>query len=62
VAKTYKSADSSLLRAIRNPDKRPYEINIDVPEITFEGVGEQPDFAHAYITVYPDKNVIELSH
>ena len=31
-----------------------------VPELTFEGVRGQPDFAQLYITFYPGEKVIEL--
>ena len=31
-----------------------------IPELTFEGVRGQPDFAHLYITFYPGDKVIEL--
>ncbi len=53
-------SDRSCLRSIKNPATQAYEIKIKNPEVTFEGVNGQPDFACAYITVYPDKNVIEL--
>jgi 7-cyano-7-deazaguanine reductase len=53
-------SDRSCLRSIKNPSTQAYEIKIKNPEVTFEGVNGQPDFACAYITVYPDKNVIEL--
>ena len=53
-------SDRSLLKAIKNPSTKPYEIKIKNPEITFEGVHGQPDFAQAYITFYPDEHVIEL--
>ncbi len=31
-----------------------------IPELTFEGVRGQPDFAQLYITFYPGDKVIEL--
>ena len=49
-----------LLKSIPNPEKQGYEIKIKCPEITFEGVHEQPDFALLYITFYPGDKVIEL--
>jgi 7-cyano-7-deazaguanine reductase len=55
-----KWSDPSLLRALPNPSERGYEIKIKNPEITFEGVEKQPDYATAFITIYPDKNIIEL--
>ena len=53
-------SDRSHLKSVRNPSTQAYEIKIKNPEITFEGVNGQPDFACAYITVYPNERVIEL--
>jgi len=58
--KTYKDIDRSILKSIPNPTKEAYEIKIKIPEFTFLGVGEQPDFAVVYLTFYPKKKVIEL--
>lgn len=58
--KTYKDIDPSILVRIPNPSKGAYEIKIKVPEFTFLGVQEQPDFATMYLTFYPTKYVIEL--
>lgn len=58
--KTYKDIDRSLLKAIPNPTDKAYEIKIKIPEFTFLGVKEQPDFAVIYLTFYPGKKVIEL--
>ncbi len=58
--KTYKDIDYSLLKSIPNPTGDAYEIKIKVPECTFLGVQEQPDFATIYLTFYPDKKIIEL--
>jgi len=58
--KTYKHIDSSILVAIPNPASEAYEIKIMVPEFTFLGVQEQPDFATIYMTFYPKKTIIEL--
>ena len=55
-----KWSDGSLLKSIPNPSKEPYEIKLKAPEITFEGVRGQPDFALLYITFYPGDRVIEL--
>ena len=49
-----------LLKSIPNPSRDAYEIKMKVPELTFEGVRSQPDFAHLYITFYPGDKVIEL--
>lgn len=58
--KIYKDIDRSMLKAIPNPTKEAYEIKIKIPEFTFLGVSEQPDFAVIYLTFYPKKKVIEL--
>ncbi len=58
--KTYESIDKNLLVALPDPATEAYEIKIKVPEFTFLGVQEQPDFATAYITFYPNKKIIEL--
>jgi 7-cyano-7-deazaguanine reductase len=58
--KTYKEIDSSILIALPNPAKEAYEIKVKVPEFTFLGVQEQPDFATMYITHYPGDKIIEL--
>ena len=58
--KTYKDIKADILKAIPNPSKGAYEIKIKVPEFTFLGVSEQPDFATIYLTMYPGKKVIEL--
>lgn len=58
--KLYNQIDSTLLKAIPNPSKGAYEIKVKIPEFTFLGVKEQPDFANAYISFYPDQKIIEL--
>ena len=58
--KTFKEIDQSILIALPNPAKEAYEIKIKVPEFTFLGVQEQPDFATMFITFYPGKKIIEL--
>ena len=59
-AKLYSEIDKSILVAIPNPSKEAYEIKIKIPEFTFLGVKEQPDFATVYLTMYPGKKIIEL--
>jgi len=59
--KLYSDIDSSMLKAIPNPEKvKPYEVKIKQPEVTFLGVYEQPDFATLYILMYPNGKVVEL--
>ena len=49
-----------ILKSIKNPSGEAYEIKMKVPELTFEGVRGQPDFANLFITFYPKNKVIEL--
>ena len=49
-----------ILKSISNPTRDAYEIKMKIPELTFEGVRSQPDFAQLYITFYPGDKVIEL--
>jgi len=49
-----------ILKSIPNPSKEGYEIKMKIPELTFEGVRGQPDFANLFITFYPGDKVIEL--
>ena len=60
MAKLYTEIDKSLLKAIPNPSNEAYEIKVKIPEFTFLGVQEQPDFATIYLTFYPKKKIIEL--
>jgi 7-cyano-7-deazaguanine reductase len=57
---TYKAIDSTILKSIKNPAAEAYEIKIKLPECTFLGVQEQPDFADVYLVFYPNQKVIEL--
>lgn len=58
--KTYKDIDAGILKSIPNPSKGAYEIKIKIPECTFLGVQEQPDFATIYLSFYPKDKIIEL--
>jgi len=58
--KTYLDIDSKLLKSLKNPDHKTYEVKIKQPELTFLGVYDQPDFASLYILFYPDDKIIEL--
>ncbi len=58
--KLYSEIDKTILEAIPNPSKEAYEIKIKIPEFTFLGVKEQPDFATVFLTMYPGKKIIEL--
>ena len=57
---TYKDIDKSILTSLPNPEKQSYEIKLKVPECTFLGVQEQPDFAMVYMSFYPKDKIIEL--
>ena len=57
---TSKQIDETILAAIKNPTDEAYEIKLELPECTFLGVKEQPDFADIYLIFYPNKRVIEL--
>ncbi|MEP7256736.1 MAG: preQ(1) synthase [Flavitalea sp.] len=57
---TYKNIDRNILKAIPNPTQQAYEIKTKIPEFTFLGVKEQPDFAVIYLVFYPKDKIIEL--
>jgi 7-cyano-7-deazaguanine reductase len=58
--KLHTEIDKSLLKSLPNPEKKAYEMKIKIPECTFLGVHEQPDFATLYLTFYPGDKIIEL--
>ncbi len=58
--KLYDQIDKDILKAIPNPSSQAYEIKIKIPEFTFLGVKEQPDFATVFLTMYPKKKIVEL--
>ena len=60
MVKLYQEIDKSILKSIPNPSKDAYEIKIKIPEFTFLGVKEQPDFATVFLTMYPGDKIIEL--
>ena len=47
--KLYDKIDSSLLKSLPNPSHEAYEAKIKIPECTFLGVHEQPDFATSVV-------------
>ncbi len=51
---------ASLLRTIPNPSKDAYEQKLYIPELTFVGTANQPDFGEVLLTFYPDVFSIEL--
>ena len=58
--KLHDKIDKTLLKSLPNPEKKAYEMKIKIPECTFLGVHEQPDFATIYLTFYPGDKIIEL--
>ena len=54
------SKNRHVLKKIKNPSKRKYEIEIKIPELTFEGDKKKPDFGNLYIKFCPSDYVIEL--
>lgn len=60
MTKIWKDIDKSILKALPNPGNGAYEIKVKIPEMTFLGVKEQPDFATVYLTVYPGNKILEL--
>jgi len=58
--KKYDQINKDILKFLPNPSKGAYEIKVKVPEFTFLGVKEQPDFANAYLSFYPKDKIIEL--
>lgn len=58
--KLYDKIERSILKSLPNPSKEAYEAKIKIPECTFLGVHEQPDFATFYLTFYANDKIIEL--
>jgi 7-cyano-7-deazaguanine reductase len=49
-----------LLQRISNPTREAYEQKLHIPELTFVGTANQPDFGEALLTFYPSEWTIEL--
>ena len=49
-----------VLRRIPNPQNAAYEQKIYIPELTFVGTANQPDFGEVLLTFYPREWTIEL--
>lgn len=60
MVKLHNDIDKSILKSLPNPSKEAYESKIKIPECTFLGVKEQPDFATIYLTFYAKDKIIEL--
>ncbi|MEL6346665.1 MAG: hypothetical protein AAFV53_26365 [Myxococcota bacterium] len=50
----------ALLDRIENPTREAYEQKVLIPELTFLGVANQPDFGAVLLTFYPNEWTIEL--
>lgn len=57
--KRYEDRDVSTLETIPCPQSS-FEHKLDIPEFTFMGSSDQPDFGHIKIWFYADKKTIEL--
>ena len=57
--KTFETVARDALKALPHSGGA-IELKHKAPEVTFLGVNDQPDFATLYITMYPQKSVIEL--
>jgi len=57
--KKFNDHDASLLRGLPSPFEA-YEQEISIPEFTFLGVKEQPDFGEIKLWFYADQTTIEL--
>jgi 7-cyano-7-deazaguanine reductase len=51
---------ATVLQRIPNPTTEAYEQKILMPELTFVGVANQPDFGEVLLTFYPKEWTIEL--
>jgi len=51
---------AQLLERLPNPSKGAYEQKILIPELTFLGVANQPDYGEMLVTFYPKEWTIEL--
>jgi 7-cyano-7-deazaguanine reductase len=60
MTKTYKDVDSTILESLPNPSKEGYECRMDIPEFSFMGAANQPDYGVIRLWFYPDKKIIEL--
>jgi len=55
--KLWETIDSSKLKSLPNPSKG-YEQFIDIPEFTFLGVHDQPDFGHIRMWFHGESKTI----
>ena len=55
-----KWSNNTLLKSLKNPSNKSYEIKIKSPEITFLGVKNQPDFAKLFVIFYPNEKIMHI--
>jgi len=53
-------SQAKLLKRLPNPNSSAYEQKIYIPELTFVGTANQPDFGEMLLTFYPQDWTIEL--
>lgn len=53
-------SQAKLLKRLPNPTENAYEQKIYIPELTFVGTANQPDFGEMLLTFYPKDWTIEL--
>ena len=58
--RSYTKTNIEILKSIPNPVTNIYRIEINNPEVTFEGENEQPDFCKVNIVFLPTEKVVEL--
>ena len=51
---------AGVLRRLSNPTREAYEQKIHIPELTFVGTANQPDFGEVLLTFYPAAWTVEL--
>lgn len=60
MVKTFKDVDSGILDSLPNPTKEGYECRMDIPEFSFMGAANQPDYGQIRLWFYPKDKIIEL--
>ena len=60
MTKTYRDVDPLILESLPNPVRAAYEIRNEIPEFSFMGAADQPDYGQIRLWFYPDKKIIEL--
>lgn len=58
--KEKKWSNPEILQALKNPAAHAQELKHKIPELTFLGAENQPDFGTMFIKFYPGDTIIEL--